>query len=418
MFRLALAAAATVSVDAAAITAWAKGGDLCAGIVDPCTTVADCTTVAFGPCANAIDGASTFLSSEFVGMAFLADGYLTDLANKAMIVQMDGVGVNGYRDFSAELATGDGGKYAYVMSGARFGDMSDSGGYAGVASYLNTGTTDIVTKTNSFRVGDETAKAYRTDQNTGPYGAPAGPYDVCIAEIKDGECGDARTLKPGEYKFSIFGYTKGASYPPPKGVGGVPEYTHLGVRMKLTANNFQVADIKINGDKTLADIGDTDVTKIELAHGSGTLTIDFPQKYNVGDVKADGPDTPEETLTISIKVSDASAGDAQAIFVDYLFAEGELNAPNKYFVYDPSVTEKTTTDDPGAPEDTTTSTTVADPGAPENTTTKTTVDDPGAAGENTTTTAAAGDSAMISAAAALAPATAVAAGAAALAFFA
>merc|ERR550537_510553 len=167
---------------------------------------------AFGPCESAATGAAAYLSSQFVGLAFVKESdYLTN-AGSAMVVDPDDSATNGYRDAAAED------DYAYPMTGGRYGDMSDKGGYLGIVSYLNTGTDDIKTKQASVYVSDDQNVDRVTDRDTGDYGAPLGPFDVCISEVDgDGNCGDERTFVPGEYKFSIFGYTKGANSPPVPG---------------------------------------------------------------------------------------------------------------------------------------------------------------------------------------------------------
>merc|ERR1719223_650880 len=110
--------------------------------------------------------------------------------------------------------------------------------------------------------------------------------------------------------------------------------------MKLKANKFEVADLLINGDKTLENIGNTDVTSLSLGTASGEyMVIEFPQKYNVGTVGEAGP-VSVATKTIKIRISNASAGDEQALYIDYLFdaADGQgINGADKYFIYDPDV---------------------------------------------------------------------------------
>ena len=104
-------------------------------------------------------------------------------------------------------------KYAYVMTGNVYGDITKTGAYAGVASYLNTGAVDITTNSNNvYGVVDPKAIA-RKARGTSTKGAPAGPYTVCITDAAGGKCtGDLRTFKPSEYKFSIFGALQGAEY--------------------------------------------------------------------------------------------------------------------------------------------------------------------------------------------------------------
>eukprot|EP00442_Polarella_glacialis_P007933 CAMPEP_0115095502 /NCGR_PEP_ID=MMETSP0227-20121206/29082_1 /TAXON_ID=89957 /ORGANISM="Polarella glacialis, Strain CCMP 1383" /LENGTH=108 /DNA_ID=CAMNT_0002488889 /DNA_START=65 /DNA_END=391 /DNA_ORIENTATION=- len=70
--------------------------------------------------------------------------------------------------------------------------------------------------------------------------------------------------------------------------------------------------------------------------------MNFPQKYNVGDITDVGEaSTPTATKDVKIKVA-AVDGDADSIYVDYLFDAADLQAANKYFVYDPTVSEVST----------------------------------------------------------------------------
>ncbi|CAE8641885.1 unnamed protein product [Polarella glacialis] len=85
-------------------------------------------------------------------------------------------------------------------------------------------------------------------------------------------------------------------------------------------------------------IGTSDVISVELTGNSRSLTINFPQKYNVGNLVGGEASTPTATKDVKIKVA-AVAGDAQSIYVDYLFDAADLQAAGKYFVYDPTVSE-------------------------------------------------------------------------------
>jgi len=58
----------------------------------------------------------------------------------------------GFRDYNDDMTAGATGKYAYVMSGNSYGDMATAGGYIGVASYINIGSSKIETVENTFYV--------------------------------------------------------------------------------------------------------------------------------------------------------------------------------------------------------------------------------------------------------------------------
>jgi hypothetical protein len=98
------------------------------------------------------------------------------------------------------------------MSGNIFGGK----GYAGIASYLATGTGNIVTQANNFYVALNANNSARVDRSSSSQaesestiGAPSGPFKVCIGKYDDAaadKCGTARTFNTGAYKFSIFGH--------------------------------------------------------------------------------------------------------------------------------------------------------------------------------------------------------------------
>jgi hypothetical protein len=346
---------------------WVKSSttNMCAGIMEECDSIETCTLTAFGPCTDASKGAYASLQSTFVGLAFVEDGYLTD-ASKAKVVDPDESGTNGYRD-SAQMKA-DGYEYAYTMTGGRYGDMSQVGGYMGIASYFNTGSKAIETNEVTLHTSDDENKNRVTDKGTGVYGAPMRDFQACISEVSGGKCGAKRSFGPGDYKFSIFGWTKGPNFPPPKGSDGFPQYTHLGVRMQLKAVGFKPTDLKINGDKTLENIGSTDVTSITIITGDDTMKLDFPKKYNYGKVGSGKLEVPDGTKDVGIKVS--AAGDS-AIYIDYLFDTTDLATQLRYFIYDPDVSVETKKDaskpvdskTPGAPAPATPSTPADTPAA-------------------------------------------------------
>jgi len=86
---------------------WTAAENLCAGIVTNCNDKSSCTKVGVGPCEGTATTAPTaYLTSEFVGMAFVdQDKYLED-ATQMKVLDATGPG---YRDFKAGLKLGNGG---------------------------------------------------------------------------------------------------------------------------------------------------------------------------------------------------------------------------------------------------------------------------------------------------------------------
>lgn len=337
IFRIAITALFLHRTVSAYTWGWVKSGQTCAGVYTDCDNSASCTTTAVGPCKG---GASTeYLKSEFVGMAFLkAADYI---ANTASFKKLEPTGL-GYRDLNKSATVGTGGKFAYTMSGNYFGE-DNAGGYVGIASYLNTGASDIKTPTNNvyLALSKTEARVTRTSED-GTLGAPQGPYTVCITD--QANCGGTRTFKTGEYKFSVFGKTSGNDYGTTvvAGQNGFPTgMDHIGVRMKLTAVGFKVTGLKVNGAAYDENYVDKDVTTMSITHRQGELALDFPLKYNYGSTAGattDGTTLPVNgTKNVKIRVHGANQA-TSTVFIDYLFESADLATKDKYFMYDPSIT--------------------------------------------------------------------------------
>ncbi|CAE8586287.1 unnamed protein product, partial [Polarella glacialis] len=298
-----------------------------------CSNAASCTRVAFGPCGG-VASPEFYLQQEVQGFALIMandSAYMTNFSELSASV----IANNTYRAIDGDLTLGDA-TYARITAGQYVGrDPSVSGGYIGMASYLLKNGT-ISTNVNDFLVPD------------GPELSTTKTKSACISELEmkfrkswTSTCGRALTYKTGDFKFSLFGFTTGSSFVLPNGV------TYLGIRTKLTKKNFP-ADVEVtfNGKAKKLDgstaIGTSDVTSVELAGTSRSFTINFPEKYNVGSIGYDGyVSTPTATKDVMIKVA-AVDGDADSIYVDYLFDAADLQAAGKYFVYDPTVSEVAT----------------------------------------------------------------------------
>ena len=336
---------ATAMNTAAAAWKWVVAKNMCGGIIDPCTSAEECTTVAYGPCEGDASSPTAYLKSHAVGMAFVdLDKYLAcadpNSCNDMKVLSPTGLG---YRDFSGAKTTTDGGKYAYSMTGNMFG-ANNAGGYAGIASYINNGDKNIESPTNVVYVSDNTARA-RIQRDDSMLGAPNGPYQLCITDTSStsGSCTNKATYKPGDYKFSIFGYTIGSDYATQvvAGSNGFPAgMDFLGVRMKLQAVGFKVNDVKVNGKKFSEHDINSEVNSLSLMHASGGINIDFPKKYNTGPTSASTTTTFTVSATKDVKIRVHGVdGASQSLYIDYLFETAGMTAANKYFMYDPTVTE-------------------------------------------------------------------------------
>jgi hypothetical protein len=234
-------------------------------------------------------------------------------------------------------------EYGYVMTGNVYGNTNVSGGYFGTASYINTGSTTIKTKTNIL-YGSK-SNAARVDRSHGhdpnsvsPIGAPYGPLSVCITDVENGVCsGDDREFPPSAYKFSLFG-----SYMGPSDNAYVNQFIsqgqkHFGFRTMLRSNGFDFSTLQVNGRAYDQNRVNEDVTTVEL----DGLHYEFPKKYNLGSLvgaKDDGVTIAPliETKTVHIRVHGLDSQKGQ-VYIDYIF-ELDGIANERYFIYDPDVT--------------------------------------------------------------------------------
>jgi hypothetical protein len=333
---------------------WTKGNKICGGLIVPCVDAFSCSATAIGPCESDADP-TAYLESAFVGMGYVdstkfldaATGKTTTDATTYKVVTPTGPG---FRDFKAEFKMdGDKQKFGYSMAGNVIGDTNTAGGYVGMVSYLNTGTDAI--DFNTVKVFGAGTGNEQKDRKTDPTsysdsdkGAPGGPFEVCISDIAaDKSCGAKRTLKPDEYKFSIFGNVQGPTYDATvkAGANGFPVgMDKLGVRMVMKATGFEVKELQVNGKSWTPSMVNEDVTSMFIMHASGGLSLKFPKKYNTGSLagySTDAPLTNTATHDMQIRVHSVDSKD-QTILIDYLFDTSKLPA-GTWFIYDPDVTE-------------------------------------------------------------------------------
>ena len=231
------------------------------------------------------------------------------------------------------------------MTGNVYGDTDKSGGYFGTASYINTGSTTIKTKTNVLYGSKSNMgrvdRSHGNDPNSvSKIGAPIGPIDVCITDVENGKCtGDYREFPPSAYKFSLFG-----SYFGPDDNVYVNQFIsqgkkHFIFRKLLRANGFDISTLQVNGRAYDGNQVNEDVTTIEL----DGLHYEFPKKYNLG--SGDGTSTEVdgatilpliETKDVHIRVHGLDAT-ANRVYIDYIFELDGIQ-DNRYFIYDPDVT--------------------------------------------------------------------------------
>jgi len=311
-------------------------------------TPRECTKTAVGPCPGEEKKPKAWLESQFEELFFVnSEKYLDVKTGKVSSDEFIHVieSKTGYpfRDVKDEVKA-DGGKFTYSMVGSVFGNTETAGGYAGLVSYLNTGTTTL--KTNTAHVysaqPNSVWKERNNDWSDTEIGAPNGPYLACISEISaDKKCGAKRSIEPDEYKFSIFGYVKGEEYDKDvqAGVGEFPAgMDKMGVRMQLKATGFKMKDLKVNGKSWVPSMVNEDVNSMFIMGDFGGINYEFPKKYNTGNAKdaekdIELPNTGTHDMAIRISTIDE---DKQTFMIDYLFDTSKLSV-DTWFIYDPNV---------------------------------------------------------------------------------
>jgi hypothetical protein len=177
------------------------GRALCAGYVTECATQLECSKTFIGPCDNATTSSSKYIESEFTGLAFVD-------VNSYVACAEPGSGAGPscefgtiypdpsriYRDLETVTAS-NGTAYSYTMTGMGFGN-DKVGAYAGVASYLITGTRSISSSTNKLYLWTPNKGSAAVQRGDSNIGAPEESKPVCISEIIDGKCSSVKRKFP------------------------------------------------------------------------------------------------------------------------------------------------------------------------------------------------------------------------------
>eukprot|EP01043_Picozoa_sp_COSAG02_P035370 COSAG02_NODE_2529_length_8602_cov_20.688463_1_plen_390_part_00 len=331
---------------------FAKGGGMCAGMDDTSSDY----KIYYGPC-NSADTVATsgrpYFTLQITGMGMISGSdtdYLSDPATYAQRANPSGAP---FSAADADVETADGsGTFAYVSASTGVGDgkytaaSGDSGvgGFFGAAFYLGQ-SGSISTNTNKFPAPDQESTH---------------SFVACIGQITDGECGTGVSLSPGSLKFSLWGAIGGDNL-----VTAIDGKSYIAYRTEVGLYQAGDATVTYNDGTSLADLNGADVTSFTITKGDDSVSHVFPSTYNVGSTADCSPSgnkyicdtTVDNSYTRSVKIkASAVPGDTNKVSLDYLFAiapSGDsandgLNAPGRYFVYDPDVVEDGETE----PEDT------------------------------------------------------------------
>merc|ERR1712166_1352123 len=310
--------------------------------------------------ADSYDKSIGYLKMGVEKIAFVRDGYLKDTtplcttgpfacsAANNVYLMSGSSGGNVYQDTSAAkiaAAADGGGTYAFSSTGAFFGtdtqsanmvasgSNTKSGFYAGTASYMVT-TGSISTKMNEFDIAGTKKSA-------------------CISAIAGGKCGAQRTFNEGTYKFSLFGYSISKNGDiknvVDKKTGGTAKpFQYIGFRQVVTLTAAPAAaTVTVMVTKKSGGAGvdpdqakEEDIASFKLCVGTTRcLQYVFPSKYNTGLLEAGIAvvDANSATKDIKIKVSWNGAKTGMSLNVDYLMAVADVQANDRWFVYDPDV---------------------------------------------------------------------------------
>jgi len=166
-------------------------------------------------------------------------------------------------------------------------------------------------------------------------------------------CGAKRTFTEGTYKFSLFGYTSSTSDTiknvVAKSNGGTAKpFQYIGFRQVITLNaapssaTVSVLVTKVSGGAGVDpdQAWEEDIASFQLCvDTTRCLKYVFPVKYNTGLLDAGEPvvDANSATKDIKIKVSWNGPKTDMSLNVDYLMAVADVQADNRWFVYDPDV---------------------------------------------------------------------------------
>jgi len=331
----ALVATAVSSAAAAGTLQWTSGNGVCAGGYESCENTQECTYVGVGPCTAGEAAPAWHVANTFVGMAFVADGYTTN-ASKMETIDMK-PGSKGFRKAEDDKVANPGTKYAYAMAANMFGADNTAYGYAGVASYLNTGTQTISVTQNKFMAFTDYASTMTEASSDFK------EYDICISEMTGAvgaaTCNTPVTFAPGTFKFSIFGNTLGDNWATTISNFGTDK-TMMGFRMKIASVGITFDKVTLNGNVDIADIGETDVEDIKIENADTVLEYKFPKKFNYASTTNvnDDDNRNKDLQTGDIKIIVQKIAGENALYIDYGFPLDKIGRTgDQYFVYDPEV---------------------------------------------------------------------------------
>ena len=326
---------------------FAKGGGMCAGMDDAGTDY----KIYYGPC-NSADTVATsgrpYFTLEITGMGVISGSDTDYLSDPAASTQATPSGTP-FRAADADVETVDGAAtYAYVSASTGVGDgkFTAASGDSGVGGYFGA----------SFYLGQTGAVSTNVNKFPAPDQESTHSFVACIGQITDGECGTGISLSPGNLKFSLFGAIGGDNI-----ATAIDGKSYIGYRTEVGLYQAGGATVTFNNGISLTDLNGADVTSFTITKGDDTVSHVFPSTYNVGSTTDCSPvgnkyvcdTTADNSFTRSVKIkASAVAGDSNKVAFDYLFAVAPssssvndgLNAPGRYFVYDPDVVEDSATE--------------------------------------------------------------------------
>lgn len=217
-------------------------------------------------------------------------------------------------------------QYAFFSFGTDVGDTDSSAfGYVGMAAYAMV-QGELSFQTNEFMV-------------------QGANIEVCAVPNEEiganTTCGTARKIKPGDIKYSLYGYGAGAE------INEVYQnVSFLAFRSKVVYSTMGIgASVTFNDGVKASAIGTTQIDSFQVDGNTTTLSIDFPQWFNYGMVEDEEPKLKGSAQVQIRHVESETAGE---FYIDYLFAKSDNGIGQHFgwFVYDPTIAGDSEPNDP------------------------------------------------------------------------
>jgi len=248
------------------------------------------------------EGTLYMTNSSLVTLDYTSDGYYRAPTLEPPSVADSTTPQYGFFSFGTDVGNRFGPVYAYI----------------GMAAYAMV-QGEMSFQNNTFMIDDASTEA-----------------QVCAVPIEQAgastACGAARTVTPGTFKFSLFGYGAGSHF-----TQFLQAFGHVGVRTAINYTQMGAGTVvTFNDNVAVAAIGTAQIQSLSIAGATTTLRYSFPQWFNYG-VAPGG--YPAKKGSERVKIRHVASANPGELYIDYLFpktADG-MGQENGWFVYDPTI---------------------------------------------------------------------------------